>query len=341
VPTARVVIQCSLGRNVGRAFRTVPRAAQRRLSPAMSMSEQEKFYFDLNGFLIVRGALTAEEVKAANAAIDAHSGDIKERLEEGVRNTKAGSPLAGDGQNGRRDLGGLLSWKKPHCDPFREWLAHPKLIPYITDLCGQGYRMDHQPFVITQRRGSEGFSLHGGPITAEGHLNPTLQYRCFNGRFYNSLLAMSVVLTDHNPEDGGFCVVRGSHKMNFPPPADFIHGSEAREHVYQPETRAGDVVFFSEATLHGALPWNADHERRIALYRFAPPTVAYGRSFSPAWPESMLEGMTPKQKAVMEPPYAVRLDRPLIKADEDEPEICRRSEKKRRFDIEVFGTKYF
>ncbi|CAE7636452.1 CATSPER1 [Symbiodinium pilosum] len=242
------------------------------------MSDQEKFFFDLNGFLHVRGALSKEEVERMNKAIDAHSGEIKEREDSELRNTRAGSALSGDGKTGRRDLGGMLGWPKPHCQPFREVLAHPNLLPYLVELCGPGYRMDHLPLVITSQKGSEGFHLHGGPLTQGGAFNPTLQYRCVNGQFYNSLLGVSVQLVDHRPGDGGFCVIRGSHKSNFPVPDDFLHGGgeEAQAHFYQPETRAGDVIFFSEATVHGAMAWTAEHERRIALYRFAPATVAYG-----------------------------------------------------------------
>merc|ERR1712182_34663 len=105
--------------------------------------------------------------------------------------------------------------------------------------------------------------------------------------------------------------------------------------------RAGDVLFFSEATVHGALPWNADHERRVLLYRFAPATLAYGRSYTPQWPEAMLEGLTTLQRAVLEPPYAVRLDRPIIRPGSDAPAADGRPAKKKRFDQAVFGTDYF
>lgn len=305
------------------------------------MSREEKFFFDLDGFLVVRGVLSPDEVRAANDAIDAHAAEIRERKDAELRNTPQDSPLGGDGMTGRCDLGGLLSWPKPHCDPFRALLAHPRLVPYLVELCGVGYRMDHLPFVISQKRGSEGFSLHGGPLTAAGKFNPTLQYRCEQGQIYNSLLAMSVQLSDHNAGDGGFCVLPGSHKMNFPTPVDLVHGRAFQEHLRQPVTKAGDVVFFSEATVHGAFPWTAAHERRIALYRFAPATCAYGRSYSPSWPKEMLEGMTPAQLAVLEPPYAERLDRPVMRPGEDEPSVTGRAAKKRAFDREVFGTAYF
>lgn len=305
------------------------------------MSSEEKFFFDLNGFLVVRGALTAEEVAAANAAVDAHAEEVKERVGE-LRNTRRSSPLSGDeGAQGRCDLGGMLSWPKPHCDPFRALLAHPRLTPYLLELCGPGYRMDHLPLLISQHRGSEGFHLHGGPLDSRGKFDHTLQYRCVNGQFFNSLLAMSVQLVDHGSGDGGFCVVCGSHKVNFRMPEAFAHGEMAQEFLHQPVTRAGDVVFFSEATVHGALAWRAEHERRVALYRFAPANLAYGRSYLPEWPAEMLEGLTPTQRAVLEPPYALRLDRPVISPGEEEPSVQSRSARKKEFDREVFGTKYF
>lgn len=308
------------------------------------MTDTEKFFFDLNGFLVVRGALTAEEVAAANTAIDAHAADIKERRDSSLRNTKAGSSLSGDGVTGRLDLGGMLGWPQPHCRPFRSLLAHPRLAPYLVELCGPGYRLDHLPLLIAQERGSEGFQLHGGPLTGTGAFNPTLQYRCTQrGEFFNSLLAMSVQLTDHKAGDGGFCVVRGSHKINFPVPDAFRHGDcdEAKEHLYQPVTRAGDVVFFSEATVHGAFPWTAEHQRRVALYRFAPATISYSRSYWPQWPADMLDDLLPNERAVLEPPYAERLDRPIVRPGTDEPVITERSKRKKAFDREVFGTEYF
>lgn len=93
---------------------------------------------DLNGFVVVRGALTAAEVDAANAAVDAHAEGFVERVEPDLRNTTAGTPLAGDGVSGRRDLGGCLGWPQPHSQPFRSWLAHPKLASYLTAFCGEG-----------------------------------------------------------------------------------------------------------------------------------------------------------------------------------------------------------
>ena len=104
---------------------------------ADAMTPEQKYLFDLNGFIIIRGVLSEEEIAAAHAAIDAHTPLFKERVEKALRNTRDGTPLAGDGNTPRLDLGGMLGWPKPHCDIFRKMLCHPKLVPYLKELCGE------------------------------------------------------------------------------------------------------------------------------------------------------------------------------------------------------------
>ena len=78
--------------------------------------------------------------------------------------------------------------------------------------------------------------------------------------------------------------------------------------------KAGDVVIFTEAVTHGTIPWSADHDRRSVLFRMSPGNLAYATGYNP-WPESMLEGLTPQQRAVLEPPYHQRLQRPVLDDD--------------------------
>lgn len=238
------------------------------------MNATAKYMFDLNGFIVVRNVFNKDEVAAANAVIDRHASDAQERTHSAVRNTQKGTPLAGDGVGGRQDLGGVLEWGAESTF-FRSVLDHPKLIPYFTELLGEGYRMDHLPFAILQNRGSEGFSLHGGTVDCEsGQYNPHLAYSCVNGQLHCQILAVSVALADQGPGDGGYVVVPGSHKATFAAPPGMINGTdpESTAFVMQPVVRAGDVLMFSEGTVHGARAWNADHQRRTVLYRFSPPT---------------------------------------------------------------------
>jgi len=313
-----------------------------------TLSPAERFLFDLNGFAVVRGVFSEKEVDAMNAAIDLHADGLRARGDALLRNTRADTPMSAAGP--RRDMGGMLWWPKPQSEHFREVLTHPKLLPYYHTLCGEGYRMDHQPLLIVQERDSEGFSLHGGPISGddgipEGRFNPELQYRCINGQPWTSLLAVSVQLCDH-AGDGGFCIVRGSHKLNLPVPEAMTHGTDGiAEHLHHPVTKKGDVVIWAEATVHGATPWRASHQRRIALYRFAPANMGYGRGYLDI-PRAALDDLSAQQRAVLEPPYAARLERPLLTAetvaDAAAPPLKKaRHAAKKQFDKELFGTDYF
>ena len=104
------------------------------------MNEQEKYLFDLNGYLVVENVLTPDEVALCNEAIDRHADDIRERV--GELSLSRGSKTL-EGITGRGDLGGMLSWEKPWCEPFRNMLAHPKIVPYLHGILGKGFRMDH------------------------------------------------------------------------------------------------------------------------------------------------------------------------------------------------------
>jgi hypothetical protein len=190
-------------------------------------------------------------------------------------------------------------------------------------------------------KGTNGHTLHGGAIDNDGKPTWNINYDCRNGNIRTQLLTVSVALSDVNEGDGGFCIVPGSHKSNFPAPETLRHYEEMTDIVVQPVLKKGDVVLFTEAALHGTLPWVASHQRRAAIYRFAPATTSYGRGYYPHWPEESTRDMTPAQLAVMEPPYNLRMNRPVLN---DEGEVVApkpREAFKIEFDEKVFGDRYY
>lgn len=79
-----------------------------------------------------------------------------------------------------------------------------------------------------------------------------------------------------------------------------------QEHIRHITCKAGDVVIFSEATTHGTLPWTADHPRRSLLTRYTAGNMSYVKAYdTPEWANE-------RQRAVMEPPYHTRLNRPTL-----------------------------
>ncbi len=272
------------------------------------MNDTQKYLFDLQGFLVVEGVLSKAEVAAANEAIERHADGIVERVGEASLSSDSKTM---QGETGRGDLGGLLSWEKPWCDPFRAMLAHPQITPYLNQLLGKGWRLDHNAGLISMRKGAEGHLLHG----SSGPAFDRHQYYIFkDGQMHNGLTVVAWQLADVNPGDGGLALIPGSHKGNYACPQPVRKWEAHQDVVKQVTCKAGDVVIFTEAVTHGTIPWIADHDRRSVLFRMSPGNLAYATGYNP-WPESMLEGLTPQQRAVLEPPYHQRLQRPVLDDD--------------------------
>lgn len=318
------------------------------------LSHKHKYLFDLNGYLVLRSVFSEDQVQTANDTIDKyldsdHLHERKGKLRTSGLYGRESTALAGDGKTGRFDMGGMLGWPKPDCDPFRSVLTHPTISPVLNELLGVGYRLDHSPLMIAQNQGSEGHTLHGGAITESGEPAWPLAYEYRHGQMRNQLLTVCMQLSQANAGDGGFCVVPGSHKSNFSIPPDLadLADEELSEFVRQPALQPGDVLIFTEAALHGTLPWTASHQRRTVIYRFAPAGSAYGRGYlatqhqAAMWPDVTLQDMTESQLAVMLPPFHPRMNRPYLDKDGQAVEAKERESFKVEFDEKVFGTRYF
>ena len=267
------------------------------------MNDTEKFLFDLQGYIVVPGFLSPDEVSALNDAFDAN---WDQRRDDDNRDPSGN--MAGSDRRGM--FTGMLTWEQPHCRPFRDLLAHPKLLLYLDTLHGRGWKLDHEPFMLTGGKGIEGLRIHG---TTNVLYNGSRFYAYTNGQMRVGLLVVQYALHDQNPGDGGLCVIAGSHKANFDCPREITTWEEHQEVVYQVPMKAGDMIIFSENTLHGSLPWQADHERRALLYRYTPKYLHYdGGTYEVTQPEWVAE-LTEAQQAVLEPPYIYH--HPLIEPD--------------------------
>lgn len=271
-----------------------------------TMSEREKYLYDLQGFLVVRNVLSAEEVKNLNNAIDANPNKSKEH---GLGGTLDGTPLAGP-KTQYVHYDGMLTWDQPWCQPFRELLAHQKLIPYLNTMMGRGWKLDHDIDVLTSKKGAQGTPFHGN---STGMFTGSTYYMYDDGRMRSGLIVCQFYLTDVNPNDGGLALIPGSHKANFSMPGYIRHYEKHQEIYHHVTMKAGDLIIFNEATTHGAFPWRGETERRCVLHRYIPKYMHYdGGIYETQMPEWTNE-LTDAQRAVLEPPYIY--NRPLIEDD--------------------------
>src|SRR5579859_4001918 len=163
------------------------------------MNDDERYLFDLMGYLVVDDVLGPEEMRELNLLIDA-------RDPWGQYERQQSGSTVGDNN---LHVGPLHRWEAP----FRRLINHPKLMPYLLELIGPKFRFDHG-YAIFMKKGGAQHRLHGGGTPYD----PGQYYHVRNGKLYNGLIVVSYALGDVSPGDGGFAAVPGSHKSNFPAP---------------------------------------------------------------------------------------------------------------------------
>ena len=262
------------------------------------MSEEERYLFDLQGYLVVEDVLTADEVGELNGLLNTCDLWNQPRGQD--------APLDYETFDER-----FFHVSPPHCwgRPFLDLLAHPRLAGYLQEILGPQYRYDHGQAMF-MRRGSGSLELHGGgtPWELIG------LYRVADGRIRCGLTVVAYALCDVGSDDGGFAVVPGSHKSSFPLPEGFQRPENCGPLLRQIPHRAGSAVIFTEALTHGTLPWTAQHERRALLYRYTPGHMAFvgryrqdgreERGWAYPLPSDAADAdLTPELRRLLEPPY--------------------------------------
>lgn len=278
------------------------------------MDKRERYFWDLTGYLVLRNVLTADEITAANEAIEYYADQIHVgEPNEGAQDSQI---LRGTEQ---RILHGLLEFDEPYCEPFRKMLVHPEVIMRLNVMCGVGFRFDHGPWVTDSVKGTEGLVMHG---RGEPH-RPFVAYHHQSGKMHCGGVTVTWQLSDVNAGDGGFACVPGSHKSRFPMPHGVRTCDDDMGVVIQPEMQAGDVLFFMDgAQTHGTFPWRGEHRRRSVLFKYADRTsvrAGVAREIAPPeiyWGEELVDDMTESQRAVMCGPCS-SLNATALTVDED------------------------
>jgi ectoine hydroxylase-related dioxygenase (phytanoyl-CoA dioxygenase family) len=241
-----------------------------------TMNDQEKYLFDLQGYLTLPDALDAAQLAALNAAWD----------------KRIAHDVAADAPNHR--WGSIVTWGPA----FVDLIDNARITPYLDAIVGERFRLDHDyADLIRSGLSPIGATLHGGGAP----FDPAQYYYFRDGRMHNGLVVVAYNLRDVNPGDGGFGCVPGSHKSNYP----FPNAWRNLEH-FQPFMRAvtgpaGTAVIFTEALTHGAMPWRGASERRTLFFKYSPHPLSWSARYYDA---SALPNLSERQRAILEAPNA-------------------------------------
>ncbi|HTL70651.1 MAG TPA: phytanoyl-CoA dioxygenase family protein [Candidatus Eisenbacteria bacterium] len=215
---------------------------QNFLAEKSPLSERQLFEFDLNGYLIIPGFLSAAEIAAARAALDA-----------------------------RPESRASHKFDFLDFDPvFLRIARDPRVLAVASYLLGENFRFDHAFAYQDGPAGQDGAAvenLHAGPYAEQG----IFQYHWHGGRPRSGPIVFCYALDDVAGGDGGLVFVPGSHKSNVPVDGHYVFnhllsGRLDADWIHNPPLRAGDLVLFTEAVIHGTRRWRPADRGRVNLY---------------------------------------------------------------------------
>jgi hypothetical protein len=265
-------------------------------------TDMEEYLFDLNGYLVLKGALTPAQVEACNRTYDElEAANVEGRGWHGdvvVHNS------------GRQE--GLIFQQLYEAGPvWEELLDHPawydKVVHFIGTDDPENFDGHHGPAFIDECfgtiRGPGGAQrLHSG-----GHVGTIrTQFRYHAGKFHCGQVNILMALTDIGPGDGATMVVPGSHKSNIRHPQTIELDRRGEEvsmdgvvGAIECHLEKGDALLFVDAIAHGSARRTNPGHRRIAVYRYGPSWGYFRLPYRPS--PALLERLTGRRRGLVFP----------------------------------------
>ncbi len=259
------------------------------------LTEMERYLFDLNGFLVLKKALAADEVSACNAILDE------------LQDCGSGEWIGHvQGHNFTGSHEGLnLQRIYEAAQPFERLIDHPSWIDKVTCCIGtdrpnsdghHGSCFIDENFASIRGPG-QAIGLHSG-----GHERVTrCQFRYHDGQFHCGQINILMAFCDIGPGDGATMVIPGSHKSNIKHP-EFAQGSMTTEKGTSVDgiTGAAEVhLEAGDAIMHGSARRISPGFRRTAVYRYGPSRGFFRHPHRPS--AELLSRLTRRRKRIVMP----------------------------------------
>ena len=228
----------------------------------MALTPAQRLHFDVYGYVLLEGALAADEVADVTRAMRrmAAEPDLDAR---GVYHFEHGTHY--------RHFGHLVEY-----DPaFLRQATHPRLVPLVEEVVGGRVRVEETEAIINRRdpatdpqelrrRGTVPTGFHTGADHGWGTFEQA-------GRFHCLFVKTIAYLTDIGPDDGGTAVIPGSQRSGWSQ-REMIEAATAdpAHLIRQIVAPAGSVLLFAESLIHSTTAIASDRERMIVVTGYTP-----------------------------------------------------------------------
>ncbi len=249
------------------------------------LTEEQKHQWKKDGYLILKGVLSAEDIKQLTAVVDQIDEEHQRQLSsEGARSGVGAEPYTG--------LNRLNIIEEN--DLFVGLMDHPVTFPVVLELLGPFIQLSmSQAMVRLPNPGAKGFShaLHPDGGQAMQRIRVEESSLPLQIKIQYFLTALTA------PDHGNFTIVPGSHHRPFPTTqlgnAESPHNAEALQLCVE----AGDAAIFPHALWHGAASNRSNYPRKTLIYCYSHHCFrAY--DYKQPSPE-VLERCTPRQRRLL------------------------------------------
>jgi hypothetical protein len=235
---------------------------------AQPMTDEQKFVFDLKGWLLLPGVLSEDDTDAIREHVYALRND-RDSLRPEDRHSLSG--------------------------PAQVLVDHPAIVGVLRGVLGgdrgedcYGFRCESS-FPMIRNVGNDTVAPHGGGLGVGVH-----QYSCQNGGIYSGLTRVVWELNPVRKGEGGTLIMSGSHKMNFPIPESHRGLDSPLFETY--DCPPGSAIIFSESLNHAGPDWTTEDTARVAVFNCY--SNADAQFHKMGLPLEVFESMPPKRQTL-------------------------------------------
>lgn len=233
------------------------------------MTEEQKFLFDVKGWLLLPAVLSTAEIDA-----------IKAHLYAG-----------GNGFTG----------------PAQELLDHPAVVDILNEILSErapaedyyNFRCESS-FVTIRKAGWEPGGTQVPHVVRPPQGAGPMNYQCNGGRIYSALTRVVWELNPVRKGEGGTLFLSGSHKARLPYPSSIREPDNPHMESY--ECPAGSVFIFTESLLHAGTAWKSLDTDRVAIFNCYNSVWAQWHRLN--LPHDLIESMPPRRQSLFRGVFA-------------------------------------
>jgi len=262
------------------------------------VTDRDKYFFDLNGYIILRGACNGQEIKDLNDTLDA------------IPKLDIGEWWGGVHCHTYGTKDGYSYQQIYEAGPaFEKLIDHPSWIEHLKTFIGGQMSFDakHGPLFIDEnfvnfRDPGEAIGMHSGAHA----VTKRNSYRVMNQNFMAMQVNVLMALRDIGPGDGGTMILPGSHKEHFmhPDMAKVVMkqggaSGDGLEGAIEVHLKAGDALIFTDTLMHGSAKRMNPGQRRIVVQRYGPSWGMFRHPYRPT--RELLKRLTPERRKLVWP----------------------------------------